>query len=335
LPPLIKFTKKGIYCPEANFYIDPWSKVDKAVITHAHSDHARKGHNSYLSHNDSVGILKYRLGQSISIQGVAYNKKININGVDLSFHPAGHIVGSSQIRIANKKEVWVISGDYKLENDNLSQPFEPVKCDFFVTESTFGLPVFQWKKQESVFNEINSWWSKNVSVNRPSLISAYSLGKAQRIIQNVDHSIGPIYTHGAIENTNQVLRESGINIKETTLIADQSKSSLNKGLIICPPSALGSAWVNKFKNPSLAMASGWMATRGNRRRRNADIGFVLSDHADWNDLNKAVKLTEAKKIFVTHGYSDIYSKWLNHQGIESQTVETAFESEGPETQGVI
>ena len=181
---LIKFTKKGIYCPKADVYIDPWGSVDRALITHAHSDHARRGHKHYLCHNHSINVLILRLGD-INVQGIEYGEKISINGVDISYHPAGHVVGSSQIRIANKKEIWVISGDYKLQNDNVSTPYEPIKCDYFITESTFGIPAFQWEPQSVIIDQINSWWSHNTAHNIPSLISAYSLGKAQRIIQNV------------------------------------------------------------------------------------------------------------------------------------------------------
>ncbi len=323
MAPLIRFTSKGIYCPQADVYIDPWKSVDKALITHAHADHARRGHKGYLCHHHSINILKYRLG-NINVQGIEYEKTININGVTISFHPAGHVVGSAQIKLQNNKESWVISGDYKIENDNLSVPFQPVTCDYFITESTFGLPVFQWEDQRVVMDKINKWWSHNKEQKVPSLISAYSLGKAQRLIQNVDHSIGPVLCHPAIANTNEAIIASGIKMKESHPIGDNYNNT--EALFICPPAAIDSL-SKKLGKSSVAIASGWMALRGARRRRNVEHGFVLSDHADWAGLNQAIRDTGAQKVYVTHGYSDIFSKWLNEKGIPSQTVETAFEGE--------
>jgi putative mRNA 3-end processing factor len=326
LPGLIQFTKKGIYCPAADVYIDPWQRVDRALITHAHSDHARPGNSHYLSHHNSVNVLKLRLG-NINIQSVEYGEVTNINGIDISFHPAGHVVGSAQIRIADDKEVWVISGDYKLQNDNISTPFEPIKCDYYVTESTFGIPAFQWEPQDAVINKINQWWSSNIESNKPSIISAYSLGKAQRIIQNVDHHIGPIYTHGAVENTNEAIRSSGISLKATEKLTDFSSDTLKNALIVCPPGAIDSSWSKKIKNHSVGVASGWMALRGTRRRRHADNSFVLSDHADWNTLNKSVDLSGAHTVYVTHGYTEIFSRWLREKGLQSEVLSTSFEGE--------
>ena len=323
---LIQFTKKGIFCPAADVYIDPWQKVDKALITHAHSDHARRGNSKYLSHHHSVNVLKLRLGD-INIQGVEYGEIIHINGIDISFHPAGHVVGSSQIRIADKNEVWVISGDYKLQNDNISAPFEPIQCDYYITESTFGIPAFQWEPQQVVIDRINQWWSANADNNKPSIISAYSLGKAQRIIQNVDHNIGPIYTHGAVENTNDAIRASGIPLKHTEKLTDFSSDTIKNALIVSPPAATDSAWSKKIKNHSVGVASGWMALRGTRRRRHADNSFVLSDHADWHSLNKSVKLSGAHTVYVTHGYTNIFSKWLQEKGLRSEVLTTSYEGE--------
>lgn len=322
---LIKFTKKGIYCPDADVYIDPWRKVNKALITHGHSDHARPGHQSYLCHNYSVGILKQRLGK-ISVQGIEFEKPLNINGVTFTFYPAGHVVGSAQIKIENKSESWVVSGDYKVQTDGVATPFQPVKCDYFITESTFGIPAFQWESPEIVFEKINSWWAENSQQNITSIISAYSLGKAQRVIQGLDHSIGPVLTNHTIEKMNFAIRSQGVKLKSTQQFDSSNKDSLSKAIIIAPPGSIEK--IKKQTNKtSIASASGWMALRGTRKRRSQDKGFVLSDHADWLGLNKAVKLTEAKKVFVTHGYTDIYSRWLNHCGIASQTVETAFEGE--------
>lgn len=325
---LLQFTDSGIYCAPGNFYIDPWKPVDKALITHAHSDHARFGNKHYLAHHDSVPILKYRLGESISVQGIHYGERISLNGVNVSFHPAGHIIGSAQIRVEYKGEVWVFSGDYKLQQDGLSVPFEPVKCHTFISESTFGLPVYKWKPQQEVMNEINEWWRKNSGKGQASVLLGYSLGKAQRILQNIDTSIGPVYAHGAVENINELLRMQGIKLNASTRVtAALPRSEFRNALIIAPPSALASPWLKRFDPYSIAIASGWMRLRGARRRRAADRGFVLSDHADWNELNLAIKETGAQRVFVTHGYTAAFARWLNENGIEAYEGRTQYEGE--------
>ena len=333
--PLITLTSKGLYCEKANVYIDPWRKVDKALITHAHSDHARPGMNSYLAHDLSVDILRHRLGIGINIQGIAYEKPITINGVEITFFPAGHIIGSAQIRLRDKHECWVISGDYNIAYDELIEAFVPVQCDYFVTESTFGIPAFQWPKTQDVINDINAWWQHNQENNQPSIISAYSLGKAQRIIQSIDHSIGPVFTHGAVENINKIFRANGVPLKKTERLYKHDKNLVNKSLIVCPPGVSDSMWLRNIKNHKFAFASGWMALRGTRRRRNVEKGFVLSDHADWNSLNDAVRQTQASKVYVTHGYTEIFSKWLNENGIESSVLKTLFEGESIEANNTL
>ena len=324
---LIKFTNKGIYCPTADIYIDPWKPVKRALITHGHSDHARPGMKSYLATKKAVPVIKHRLGSSIDIQGIEYNEPIKINGVDFSFHPAGHIIGSAQIRVSYKGEIWVISGDYKIENDGLTTPFEPIKCHHFVTESTFGIPAFNWKPQSEVINEINEWWSENKSKNSTSIISAYSLGKAQRLIHNIDHSIGQIYCHTAVQNVNEIIKSQGIDIKLTKSVNALKPKDSAGSLIIIPPGAITEKWLRQFKQVRTASASGWMAIRGTRRRSPVDRGFVLSDHADWNGLNDAVKNTGAENIYVTHGYTNIYSKYLSGLGFNAKIVETEYTGE--------
>ncbi len=325
---LLKFTKKGIYCPQADVYIDPWRPVPRALITHGHSDHARWGHDYYLCTHSAKPVIRYRLGQTINIESIEYGQDISINGVKVSFHPAGHIIGSAQIRLEYKGEIWVVSGDYKTEDDGLSEAFEPVRCHHFITESTFGLPVYRWKPQADIFAEINSWWQKNQEQGKVSLLTGYSLGKAQRLLDGLDTSIGRIYTHGAIENTNEVIRAQGIKLPDTTRInADTKPKDFIGQLVMAPPAAANSTWARRFKSVSVGMASGWMALRGARRRRSADRGFILSDHADWPGLNEAIKATGAENIYVTHGYTNIFSKWLNDQGFNAQIVETEFEGE--------
>lgn len=322
--PLLSFTDRGIYCEKANVYIDPWKPVDRALITHGHSDHARWGHKHYMATTGATPVIKHRLGD-INIQRVDYGQQVHIDGVTFSFHPAGHIPGSAQVRVAYKGEVWVASGDYKVADDGLAEAFEPIRCHSFITESTFGLPVFRWAPQDQVIDQINAWWRSNAEAGKVSFLSAYSLGKAQRIINNVDASIGTIYTHSAVENTNAVLRQQGYTIQPTTRLSQEvaSKTAVG-GLVIAPPSAIGSAWSKRFKPQSIAFASGWMAIRGTRRRRAADKGFVLSDHADWDGLYQAIQATGAEKIFVTHGYTDTYTRWLRDQGYDAHIVSTEY-----------
>ncbi len=321
---LITFTKKGLYCPQADVYIDPWRAVSKALITHGHSDHARAGHGHYLCTRSAAPVIRYRLGD-IRLSTVEFGEINTLNGVRISYHPAGHILGSAQIRLEYKGEVWVVSGDYKVEDDGLAEAFEPVRCHTFITESTFGLPLYRWDPQEEVMTSINQWWRNNQAEGKVSIIFAYALGKAQRILHGLDSSIGRIYTHGAVENTNEIFRQQGIELPDTIRVSDDiPKKEFSGQMIVAVPSALGSNWLKRFKSVSLAYASGWMRMRGTRRRRSVDRGFVLSDHADWDGLNQAIKATEAERVFVTHGYTDVFSRWLQSQGLDAQVVRTEF-----------
>lgn len=324
---LLTFEKKGIYCPQADVYIDPWKPVPRALITHGHADHSRWGHDHYLCTDLAAPVIKYRLG-NVKLSSVKFGEVTTINGVRFSFHPAGHIVGSAQIRVEYKGEIWVVSGDYKLEDDGLALPFEPVRCHTFITESTFGLPVYKWEPQAQIFDRINAWWRQNKAEGKVTLLTGYSLGKAQRILKYLDTSIGQIYTHGAVENINKVIRRQGYDIPETIKVEGlKDKKQFIGNMVISPPSALGSAWTKRFKPLSVGIASGWMALRGARRRRAVDRGFVLSDHADWEGLNEAIKATGATQIFVTHGYTGIFKKWLIEQGYNALEVSTEYEGE--------
>jgi putative mRNA 3-end processing factor len=327
---LLICNENGIYCPEGDFYIDPWKPVKKALITHGHSDHARYGHTQYMCTEQSVPILRQRLGD-ISVKGVSYGQKLRIRGVNVSFHLAGHIPGSAQIRVEYKGVTWVVSGDYKLADDNISGVFEPVRCDHFITESTFGLPVFNWKPQKMIFDEINGWWEENKVAGKTSMLIAYSLGKAQRVLKGLDMSIGPVYTHASVDQMNETLRTIGINLPPTQKITQETDRKMLLGsMIIAPPSAAGSTWARKFPTLSTGMASGWMSLRGARRRRAADRGFILSDHADWNGLNEVIRLTGAENIYVTHGYTDIFSRWLTDNGLNAQVLRTDYGEETEE-----
>lgn len=327
---VLQFKPEGIYCPAGNFFIDPWKPVDRAIITHGHADHARPGMGRYLATKAAAPVMRYRLGQ-IDIQEHEFGKAVQIDGAKVSFHPAGHVPGSAQVRVEVAGEVWVASGDYKVEPDGLSEEFEPVPCHAFITETTFGLPVFKWAPQKQVVGEINAWWAANRDAGKFSILGAYSLGKAQRILANLDASIGPILTHGAIENTNQVLRDQGLDLPETTLVAPELDIKAHAGaMVLAPPAALGSDWMKRFRQSSTGFASGWMQLRGVRRRRSADRGFIMSDHADWTGLNKAIEATGAEKVFVTHGYTSVFRRWLEEKGYDARVVQTEFGGEDAE-----
>lgn len=328
---LLQFTGKSIHCSIADVHIDPWIPVDKAIITHAHSDHAKWGSKHYLAHKDSAAILRLRLGQDISLQTVEYGENFTINGVNFSLHPAGHIIGSAQVRAEHKGEVWVFTGDYKVENDNFSAPFETVKCHSFITEATFGLPIYKWQPQAEIFDDINAWREKNRSDGKASLLMGYSLGKMQRLIKNIRHDGQPIYAHGAIYAVNETLRASGFDLPEMTLITRETDKKLFQGsLIVAPPSADNSTWSKKLAPYSSGYCSGWMLVRGAKNRRSIDQGFALSDHADWNELLATIKDTGAEKVYVTHGYTSVLSRYLNEIGIWAAEVKTMYGEEEKE-----
>ncbi|SDK73315.1 putative mRNA 3-end processing factor [Salinimicrobium catena] len=324
--PLLCFNDKGIYCEQADVYLDPWRPVDKAIITHGHADHSRWGHKQYITHHTNVPIIKHRLGE-IEVAGKEYGETFSINNVKFSFYPAGHIIGSSQVRVEYKGEVWVFSGDYKVEDDGISVPFEPVKCHAFITECTFGLPAFKWHPQEQVMNEINTWWQQNREEGKTSVLLGYSLGKAQRLLHSLDPTIGKIFTHGAIENMTEVLRPLADFPKTIRITRDVKKEEIKGGMVLAPPSAQGSAWIRKMVPYETGMASGWMAFRGARRRRAVDRGFVLSDHCDWQGLLTSIKATGCERVICTHGYSEIFCRFLNEQGYDARTAETQYEGE--------
>jgi putative mRNA 3-end processing factor len=323
---------EGLYCPPGDFYIDPWRPVDRAVITHAHADHARPGHRHYLAAAPGEGVLRARLGE-ITLQPLAYGEEVEHRGVRISLHPAGHVLGSAQVRLAHAGRVWVASGDYCIsgseadgaENNPSCAPFEPLRCDCFITESTFGLPVYRWQPQAEVYAEISAWWAANAANGRPSLLLAYSFGKAQRILAGIDPSIGTIVVHGAVQPLNEAYRAAGVALPPTRLVTEVAdKASLKRALVIAPPSVLGSAWARRFGEASDAFASGWMQLRGARRRRAVDRGFVLSDHADWPGLQRAIAATGAERVIVTHGYEAVMVRWLQQQGLQAGSFRTEF-----------
>ncbi|TFL16967.1 ligase-associated DNA damage response exonuclease [Jannaschia formosa] len=324
---VLEFRDSGIYCPSGDFYIDPWRPVGRALITHGHADHARPGHGRYLATEAAAPVMRHRLG-GLAIETIAYGETRSIGGATVSFHPAGHVPGSAQIRVEHRGELWVVSGDYKTTPDSLSEPWEPVRCHAFITECTFGLPVFDWRPEAELAAGLNDWWRACAADGRHAVIGAYALGKAQRVMTMVDASIGPILTHGAVENTNEVLRAQGIPLPATTRVTPETDlKALTGALVVAPPSALAGPWLRRFGAVSTGIASGWMALRGVRRRRAADRGFVISDHADWKGLDAAIRETGATRVFATHGYTATFRQWLEEQGYEAAIVETEYEGE--------
>jgi putative mRNA 3-end processing factor len=328
---LITFTDNGLYCPEGKFYIDPWKPVDAAVITHGHSDHARAGSRHYLCHHKSLPILRTRLGEH-DFQAIGWNEAVMRNGVKVSLHPAGHIIGSSQVRVEFRGEVWVISGDYKTEDDGISGAFEPVRCHTFVTESTFGLPVYKWEPQRKIYHEMLHWVEQNRRDGFSSVFQAYSLGKAQRLLDSLREYEGSIFAHGAVLNMQAALRSDGCYLPQAERLTTLTPPDKRKNCIYITPAPVGQGGVSRLLGAFRSAAcSGWMQVRGNRRRHDADKGFVLSDHADWNGLLQAVRATGAEKVFVTHGFQSAFSRYLTETGIEAAEVSTRFGEEETET----
>ncbi len=329
--PVLTFTDRGIYCPAGDFHIDPWRPVARALITHGHSDHARPGHAAYLSTVQAAPVIRHRLG-SIHLETIRYGEQRRIGGATVSFHPAGHVPGSAQIRVERAGEVWVVSGDYKVVDDGLSEPFAPVTCHTFISECTFGLPVFRWEPQSAIMARVNQWWATNAAEGRISILGAYALGKAQRILSGLDPAIGPILTHGAVEATTQVLRDQGYALPPTLHVTAAITAKTHPAaLVLAPPAASTTPWASRFGPAATGFASGWMRLRGVRRRRGADQGFVISDHADWPGLNDAIRATGASRVFVTHGYTSIFRRWLESQGYDAGIVATEYQGEGSDT----
>jgi putative mRNA 3-end processing factor len=326
---LVRVTSQGLYCQAGDFYIDPWRAVNRALITHGHSDHARPGSAAYLAQRDSKGILRLRLGDDAKIETIDYGVQIAIKDAIVSFHPAGHILGSSQIRIEHKGQICVVSGDYKTQRDPSCQPIEAVRCHTFITESTFGLPIYRFPSPEIIAAEVNQWWQANAKDGKVSILYAYSLGKAQRLLMSVNQSIGPIYTHGAVEALNAVYRGCGVPLPNTICVGDTSEDFIDrKGLVVAPPSAQDSLWSHKFGDSSGAFASGWMRVRSARQRRSFDRGFVMSDHADWQGLTETIAATGAERVLVTHGHTPPLVRYLTDLGIDAHVLETAFSGDG-------
>ena len=322
---LVVLTPEGLYCPSGDFHIDPWKPVPRAVITHGHGDHARTGMGTYHVAAEGLPVLQWRLGEQ-DYRVHAAGERVRIGGAAVSFHPAGHVLGSTQVRIEAGGEVWVASGDYKRDSDPTCLPFEVVPCDVFITECTFGLPVYRWPPASDVARDIVQWRDECAANGEAAILYCYALGKAQRVLAELAaHTDRPAWVHGAIDAGVQVYREAGVPMLDTLRVADEPRGADFAGeLVIAPPSAAGSPWIRRFRRAQQGFASGWMRIRGNRRRRNYDRGFVVSDHADWPSLLRTVRETGARRVIATHGDTDALVRVLNESGIDTGVFATGY-----------
>jgi putative mRNA 3-end processing factor len=323
-------TAQGLYCPDGDFHIDPWGSVPRALITHAHGDHARAGSTAYLCTDQCAPLLRRRFGTDAVIETAGYGRATTLGSTRVSFHPAGHVLGSAQIRIEGGGGVWVVSGDYKRAPDPTCAPFEPVPCDTFITESTFALPIYRWDATGDVIADLLAWWNENRDRGLTSIVFCYTIGKAQRLLAELARVTDrPVLVHGMMVPTIDVYRSLGVAMLETqTLIERPRGTSLAGELVLAPPSARGTPWMRRLGDLSDALTSGLMRVRGVRRQRAYDRGFVLSDHADWPALLDTVTATGAGRVIATHGHAEPLARFLNEHGIQSSVMRTAWENEG-------
>ncbi len=332
---LIQRRPEGLYCPSGDFYIDPWRPVARAVITHAHADHCREGHGAYLAHRDAEGLMRLRVGADMPFQGLAYGETLRLGDVAISLHPAGHVLGSAQVRVEHRGVAWVVSGDYFVsgagDTNTTCAPFEPVRCDVFVTEATFALPIYRWAPQGEVLAEMRAWWTDCAAQGKQALLMGYSLGKAQRLLAGLatGDAPGPVLVHAAVARLNEAYRAAGVALPEVETVTPETNfKSLQGALVIAPPAVQDSRWAKAMGPHSDAFASGWMRLRGARRRRSVDRGFVFSDHADWPGLLSAIRATEAQRVIVTHGDEGALVRYLTELGLQAEAFTTEFGDEG-------
>ncbi|HXH30902.1 MAG TPA: ligase-associated DNA damage response exonuclease [Bacteriovoracaceae bacterium] len=325
---LLELSDKGLFCKLGDFYIDPWGKVENAVITHAHGDHARYGMQNYITVAECEHILRKRITDA-AVTTYSYGEVFKMGEVEVSFHPAGHILGSSQVRIEYQGEVWVFTGDFKRDRDLTCRPFEVVQCDVFISEATFSLPIYRWPDFQNEMKEVHDWWMKNREEGFNSVLCCYALGKAQRLIAGIrELTDDPIWVHGTIDELNQCYEKTGMSWPHVHKVALDSKEKFKGVLILCPPSALGSSWGKRLSPKKVAFASGWMRLRGNRRRKGYERGFVVSDHADWPSLIRTVKETNCKKVYFTHGHTDAIVRYLREEGIKAYDLKLPYDTDG-------
>lgn len=326
---LVRATDSGLHCQAGGFHIDPWRATETALITHAHADHARIGSGRYFAAQAGVGLLRKRLGDDADICGVPWGEPLEFGATTVSFHPAGHVLGSAQIRIEAEEGVWVVSGDYKRDADPTCAAFEVVPCDTFITEATFALPIYRWRPGRETAAQIYDWWQTTAADGRPAVLFCYALGKAQRVLAELRaFTDATVFVHGAVEALVEIYREAGVDMLATRKVDLREKRDYAGELIIAPPGASGTTWMRRFRTASTGFCSGWMRIRGQRRRRGYDRGFVLSDHADWPSLLRTIEETGASRILATHGHSDALVRLLREQGMDAAALETAYDASG-------
>ena len=322
---LITVTPRGLYCAAGDFYIDPWQPVQHALITHAHGDHLRSGSAQYYAAAPGNAVVAHRLPPAAPLRSVEYAERLTFGAVTVSFHPAGHILGSAQIRVQHEEGIWVVSGDYKRDPDPTCAPFEVVPCDVFISEATFALPAYRWSETRLVALEILNWWRANRERGVASILLAYALGKAQRVLAELAHLTDEsVYVHGALAGLIEVYRARGIKLLPTRPATVTQPADYAGALILAPPSAAGSPWMRRFGEHRTGFCSGWMRVRGDRRRRGYDRGFVLSDHADWPSLLRTFDDTGARRILLTHGYTDAMCRFLRERGVDASALRTEY-----------
>ena len=318
----LRLTPEGLYCVPARAWIDPWRPVPQALLTHAHADHARPGSGAYWGSSPSEGVLRTRLGAEIPLTSLPYGAELKLGEARISFHSAGHVLGSAQILIEAAGERWLISGDYKRDPDPSCAPFTPIRADVFISEATFGLPLYRWTPAPEVARQILDWWQEAPAL--ASVLCCYAFGKAQRLLAELQ-ALGverEVLLHGAIQRLMEPYRAEGISMVPTRpLSALPRGGSLAGRLILAPPSALRTPWMRRFPRVQTAFASGWMAVRGVKRRKGFGRGFVLSDHADWPSLVRTIEETGAQQVFLTHGHGDPLARYLQEvRGLSAQTL---------------
>ena len=352
---MLRATPDGLFCPAGPFHIDPAGPVELAIVTHAHADHARPGASRYVCAVPGVPALRRRLGPDVTIDGWGYGETHHIGDVEVSLHPAGHVAGAAQVRVHDGRETWVVSGDYKRQPDPTCTPFEVVPCDTFVTEATFALPIYRWPAVDDVIADLRTWIAGNRMAGRPTVLYAYSLGKAQRVIALLashdtarpstaaqavptdveGHDAGaayamdePVLVHGAVANMVDAYREAGIGLPDVAAVLDDTRGAATRGrVIIAPPSAINTPWLKRFPGAATAMLSGWMRVRGARRWKGVDRGFVLSDHADWPALLDTIAATGARRVLATHGYADVLARTCAERGLDAGVIDARVHGE--------
>jgi putative mRNA 3-end processing factor len=328
IEPLVAVTRRGLYCKAGDFYIDPWLPVETAVITHAHGDHLRAGSRRYYCTESGGAVTRLRLPAEAEVHGLAYGQSLTLGAATISLHPAGHILGSSQVRIEHDGVVWVVSGDYKREADPTCAPFEVVPCDVFISEATFALPAYRWPSADRVAEEIFDWWQANRRAGAASILYAYALGKAQRVMAELSRFTSePVYVHGAVASLVDAYRQCGVALLPTLPATVAGNADYAGALVLAPPSAAGSSWTRRFGESRSGFCSGWMRIRGDRRRRGYDRGFVLSDHADWPSLLRTIRETGARRVLLTHGYTDALCRYLQEQRVAASALRTEYGAE--------